>query len=139
MAAVLLADTRVAGQILFADQQHQDAFFAQHIMIAQVFIAQRQAIHPLRDQRLDTVLNAIGVAVVGEAGGQPIQQPEAFIHLAQQQATPIRRDTSAVESTDHLASTQGVKFQLLGITLCRHRPLSWWSHKVLFALALCAR
>lgn len=79
MAPVPLADTRLTGQVLFADQQGQRAVFAQHIVVVETFIAQCQAIHPLRHQCLDTVLNTIGIAVVGEACGQPIQQAEALM------------------------------------------------------------
>jgi hypothetical protein len=39
VASVLLADTRLTGQVLFADQQSQRAVFAQHIVVVEIFIA----------------------------------------------------------------------------------------------------
>ena len=82
-----------------------------------------------------------GMIGYAEADGQPVQRTEAFIHLAQQLATPPS-DVIRPPSNRPITSRrprEGVKFKLFGITLRLHRPLSWWLHKVLFALVLCTR
>lgn len=84
-----LAHALLAGQILFADQQRKDAVFTRRIVVVQVPIAQPLSIDPLCDQCLQAVLDGIGVAIVGEADSQAIQQTDAFIYLAQQQSADI--------------------------------------------------
>ncbi len=106
-------------------------------MVVQVFVAQRQAIHPLGHQLPYAVFDTLGIAVIGKTIGQAIEQSNAPIHLAQQQPTTVRCDAPAVKTPDHLASTQGLKFQLFRFTLCIHRPLSLVAGKCLVALALC--
>jgi hypothetical protein len=106
-------------------------------MIVEILIAQGQAIDPLRDQRMSAVLDTVGVAVIGEATGHPLQQTYPLINLPQQQSTTVGSDPAAVKTTHHIAATQCVKFQLIRGTLCWHRPSLLFARKVLFALTLC--
>jgi hypothetical protein len=88
---------------------------------------------------MNAVFDAVRVAVIREAGRQPIQQPNTSIDLPQQQSTAVRRDPTAVETTDDFPSPQGVKLELLKRTLCPLRPLPLCVRKCLVALTLCTR
>ncbi|WP_419606037.1 hypothetical protein [Thiolapillus sp.] len=63
------------------------------------------------------MFDALGVAVIGEASGQAIQQADTLIHLAQQQSATVRSDSPTVKAANHLAPTQGLKFQLFWFAL----------------------
>ena len=103
-----------------AHQHRQQPVPTQLVVVVQVLVAQRQTVHPLRDQRSNVVLHAVRVAVVREALRQAVQKPQANVGLAQQQSAAVRGDPAAVEPSDHLASAEGVKSQLPECTLCRH-------------------
>ena len=77
----------------------------------------------LHHQGLDLVLHQLGVATVGEAGGEPLGQPDRPVGLAQQQGAGVRGDRAAVEAGHHLAALDGWKFEQRGATVCRHRGL----------------
>jgi hypothetical protein len=95
-----------------------DPFFAnadtvtpQFLVIIQIFIPQRQPVHPLRHQLLHPVLNALGLPVVPKAGRKLTDNPRPLLHFAQQQPAGVARDRSAVKSTPHFTLVQGMKFQ----------------------------
>ena len=98
---VLLAHPPFPGQIPLTHQQGESAVLAQIIVVVQVFVAQRQAIHPLGHQIPHTVFDALGVAVIGEASGQAVQQADTLIHLAQQQSATVRSDSPTVKAANH--------------------------------------
>ena len=76
-----------------------------------------------------------GRCVAASAGGPTSQAAPA----QQPPTTAVGGDPPAVETAHHLAPPQGVKFQLCGITLCRHRPGSWSFGNVWSALTTCTR
>jgi len=65
--AVGPAGFQLAGQ----DRHHR--IVPQLVMVVQIFVAQRNAEHPLANQRADLVFDQLCAAVVREAGGKPIQ------------------------------------------------------------------
>jgi hypothetical protein len=67
-------------------------------MIVEVFIPQRHPKHALPDQRPDRMLDQVRIAPIDKASGQPIDQSNRFIGLAQQQRPGVRADRAAVES-----------------------------------------
>jgi hypothetical protein len=67
------------------------------------------------------MLNIARVAPVAETLREPMDQPQATIHLAQQQTARVRADVAAIEAGHHCAATNRFKFILLRATLCRHR------------------
>ncbi|MEZ5553242.1 MAG: hypothetical protein R3E82_20340 [Pseudomonadales bacterium] len=110
-------------EIPFTNQQRQHAVRAQPIVIVEICITQPQTVDALRHQRVDTVFDTVRITVIGEAAGESTEHAQPLIHLPQQQSATVGRDPATIEPTDHLTAIQCVKFQLLGITLCRHRPL----------------
>jgi hypothetical protein len=98
-------------------------------VVVQVLIAKRDADDPLHHHRLDLVLHQFGGARVGEAGGEPLGQPDRPVGLAEQQGTGIRGDRTTVEGGHNIAAFDGWKFKQCGITVCRHWGFLWIREK----------
>ena len=96
----------------------------QMVVIVEILIAQRQAKHPLTDQRADLVFDQVGIPMILEAAGKPIDQPDHSIRRAQQQAAGVRRDHPAIERRFDTATFNGCKAEQIRDTLCRHRRSS---------------
>ena len=90
-------------------------------MIVEVLVAQHQAEDPLAHQGLNLMLHIPRIATVAETLGEPTDQPQATIHLAQQQTTRVRGDVAAIEAGHNRAAANRFKFILLRGTPCRHR------------------
>ena len=97
----------------------------QLVMVVQVLIAERDANDALHHHGLDLVLHQLGAAGIGEAGGEPLGQPDGPIGLAEQQGAGIRGDRATVEARHHRAAFDGWKFKQGGVTLCRHWGFLW--------------
>ena len=108
------------GQVGLARPERQQAVAAQRIVIVEVFITQGNPAHPLGDHLQHRVLDLPGVAIIGEAVGDALRQPQAAIHLAQQDGAAIGGEPAGIETTDDLTTTEGVKFELRRRTLCVH-------------------
>jgi len=94
---------------------------AQHIMVVQIFITQRQPEHPLAHQRRHFVLDQRLVAAIGEAARKPVNQSDRPIRRSQQQNPGIRRDRPAVKRGHHGATFNTCKTKQIRATLCLHR------------------
>ena len=99
-----------AGQRFAVGPQHRAQLPRQHrkrrvlaqlVVIVQVFIAQRQAEDALPHQGLDLMLDIARVASIDEAVGKATHQPDAPVHLSQQQRACVRGDVPAVETGHH--------------------------------------
>jgi hypothetical protein len=75
-------------------QRRENWILTQLVVVVEVFIAQHQAEDPLPHHRLDPMLDIARVTPVAEAAGKPTNQPQAAIHLAQQQTTRVRGDVA---------------------------------------------
>jgi hypothetical protein len=102
-------------------QRCKGGILAQLVVIIEVLIPQRQAEDPLPYQCLDLMFDVARIAPVAEASGEPTHQPEAAIHLAQQQAARVRRDVATVKAGHNRSSINRFKFEQLRGTLCLHR------------------
>jgi hypothetical protein len=123
------AQRRLAGQRRavaasrrqLARQRRQHRIVAQLVMVDQVFVAERDADHPLHHQRLDLMFHECRVARIGETSRKSPRQPDHPVSCAEQQRTGIRRDATAVERRNHLAPIRACKPEQRCATLCRHR------------------
>lgn len=70
----------------------QSQIIAQAIVVVQVFIALAQTEHPLAQQLFRLVFYQQRAARVGEYPGGRVQQPQAPIHLSEQQQPAVRTD-----------------------------------------------
>ena len=90
-------------------------------MIDQVFVAQRDAHHPLADQRAPRVLDQVLTAPIAKAGGEAVEQPHRSVRRTQKQRTGIRRDRPAAKIGHHNAAIDPSEVERILDTLCRHR------------------
>lgn len=92
-------------------------------MVVQVFIALAQSEHALAQQLLRLVFDQQRAARVGECSGDRIQQPQAPIHLAEQQQPAVRTDRATPEIRFDYTASETPKFNLICGTLWhRHSP-----------------
>jgi hypothetical protein len=104
-----------------AGQRREHRVVAQVIMVDQIFVAERDAEHPLRHHRLDRVLDLrLGPAVL-EAGGEPCDQADRPIGRAEQQRPGIRGGLAAVKRGLDSTALNRCKPEQVSATLCRHR------------------
>ena len=94
---------------------------AQLVVIDQVLVAQGKPKHPLTDQAPYGVLDQIGIAVIGEAVGKPLDQPDLLIGGAEQHCPGLRGHPPAVKGRHHLPSFNRCKAKQIRATLCLHR------------------
>jgi hypothetical protein len=94
---------------------------AQLVVILDVFVAERNADHALPDQLRQAVLHLLRTAMIDEAAGQPLDQPDRPVGLAQQQGPRVRGDRPAVEGGHHLAAVESFKLEPIWTTLWLHR------------------
>ena len=81
-------------------------------MVVEVLVAQRQGVDPLGDQLLDGVFGEVGVAVVGEAGGELADDPGESLGLAEQQGAAVGGDVAAVEVGEDFAGAEHGKVEV---------------------------
>ena len=81
-------------------------------MVVEVLVAQGQAVDPLGEQFLDGVLDEVGVAVVGEAGGELADDPGESLGLAEQQGAAVGGDVAAVEVGEDFAGAEHGKVEV---------------------------
>ena len=67
------------------------------------------------------MLDVARITTVGEASSEPTDQPQAAIHLSQQQRPRVRGDVAAIKTGHHRPALNRFKFEQRRITLCRHR------------------
>ena len=79
----------VAALLQAAQHRAQQRILAQRVVIVQILVAQRQAEDALTHQRLHLVHDVGGVAVVGEAGRHPAEQPDRLVGQAHEQRAAV--------------------------------------------------
>jgi hypothetical protein len=85
------------------------------------------------------MLHVQRIAVISEAPGELLQNPEPPVHLAQQQCPAIRAQLSAVKLRDHIPPSNRLETELLGRTLCLHNAAAPVLLMLLLTLNLIAR
>ena len=125
----LAGERRQAGplrlQLPELDAEHRVA--AQVIVVDQVLVAERDAEHPLADQRGQLVSDAPGRTPVAEKAGEALHQPDRPVGRAQEQRAGIRTDRAAVEIGHQLAAIEPCKQHRFRapLRLRRGRSSSW--------------
>ena len=98
LAAIFASASILAGRIGLAHQHGQKRIVAKGVMVVEVFVAQGQGEYPLGHQFGHGVFDPLGIAVIGEAGGESPQNAGLGFHLPQQESAGVRSDGPAVES-----------------------------------------
>jgi hypothetical protein len=112
---------RVLVAFELAEQHAQHRIVAKPVVVVQILVAERQAEHPLPDQRPQRMHRQERAAMVRETRGEPIRQPDRLVCLPQQQRAGVRRHHPAVEIRHHPAPAGAPKLHLRRATLRHHR------------------
>src|SRR5581483_1350457 len=127
LAAVGRVAAALAGGVGLADEDGEQGVVAEGVVVEEVLVPQAQAEDALLEEVGEGVLDAVGVAVVGEAAGEALDEAELGLDLAEEQAAGVGGDVAAVEGGGHLAAAEGLKKEFGVGTLCRHEAvLSVW-------------
>ena len=109
----------------FPPSQHpEQRVLAQLLMIVQVFIAQSQPVHPLRNHLQNGMFHSILLAAVQETMRESRQQIQPLIGLPQQQRASVGTDRAAVKPRHHLTRIMGFEFEAGLSTLCHSKSRS---------------
>ena len=112
----------VAALLQAAQHRAQQRVLAQRVVIVQILVAQRHAEDALTHQRLHLVHDVGGVAVVGEAGRHPAEQPDRLVGQAHEQRAAVGGQGAAREigfETPRANAVRGCAAQPRRVTVCR--------------------
>ena len=101
--------TALAASLERVGQQGQQRVSPQIVVVVQVLVAQGNAGDALRQQGPQGVNPEPGVAVIGEARGHPVEEPDKAVDLPQQQRSGVRRDRPAIECGGYPAALEPLK------------------------------
>ena len=104
-----------------AAQHRHHRVVAQLVVVDQILVAQRNPNHPLADQSRYRVLDQLRRAVVREAAGKPLDQPDRPVGGAEQHRPSIRGHPAAVKLGHHRAPFHACKAKQIRATLRPHR------------------
>jgi hypothetical protein len=99
----LAGERRAVGPLRLepVGEQREHRVVAQLVVIVHVLVAERDAHDPLPDQGRQGVHHLVLLAVVLEARGDPLDQPDGSISVPQQQTAGVRSHCAAVERRHH--------------------------------------
>jgi len=104
-----------------ARHQPEHRIMAQFVVVVQILVTQRDAMHTLGQQCLQAVLHPIRSAAIREAGRNLPGQADGVVGPAQQQGACVGRDCPAVERGCDFTASKGFKLELARVTVCWHR------------------
>src|SRR5262249_51833332 len=79
----------LAGGVAFADDGGQQGIVAEIVVVVEIFVSQGQAIDALSDELLEGVFDELGIAMVGETGGELADDAGEFFDFSQQQGAAV--------------------------------------------------
>ena len=110
-------------RLQLAGQHRHHRIVAQRIVVDQILVAQRDAEHPLAHQGAQLMFDQPPIALIHEAGGEAVDQPNRPIGGAKQQGAGVRGHRPAIERGDHGTVLDGCKTEQIRVTVCGHRGL----------------
>ena len=119
-----------------AGQNRHHRIMAQFVMINQVFVAEREPVDALADERRHLVLDQLSAASIAAAARKATDQINRPLRRTKQQGARIRGDLAAVKSGHHRTPFNGCKSKRIRDTLCLHRGTSPDQLKSLFTQQL---
>jgi len=112
-----------ARGIELADDGGQQGITAEVVVVVEVFVAQGQGVDPLGHEVRQRVLDEVGLAVVGEAGGELADNGGEVLGRSEQQRAAVGGEVAAVEIGDPFAAAEHGTVEAGGGTLCVHRAV----------------
>jgi len=122
LAAILGANAILAERIALADGDGEESVVAKSVVIDEVLVSQAEAEDALLEEIAEGMFEAVGMAIIGEAIGELIEEVEVFIEIAQEQGSRVGGDAAAIEIGEDLAAIEGLESDGGGNTLCHTRP-----------------
>ena len=110
----------------------------QIVVVVEVLVAQGDAGDALRQHGPQGVHPEPRVAVIGEARGHPVEEPDEAVDLPEQERSRVRRDRPAVERRGDPAALEPLKYEGWRLTMCWHRSSRVAAVKLLAQLNLAA-
>jgi hypothetical protein len=107
-----------------AGQHSKQRILPQLLLIIEVFVAQGQAVNPLRQHLLNRVLHLGLLSTVQETLRQARQQIQALVGFAQQQGAAVGTDGSPIEAGHDFPPSEGFKSETGLVTLCHSESRS---------------
>jgi hypothetical protein len=120
LATVADAEAVFAHGIGLADQDGEERIEAESVVVVEVFVAQAQAEDTLAEKVAQGVFDQIGVAMVGEAACEGVEEAEGLIDFAEEQAASVGGDDAAIKGGDDLAGSEVLEIEAGGVTVCAH-------------------
>ncbi len=93
-------------------------------MVIEVAVAQAQGQDALFEEFGEGVLNQLGIAVIGKAGGELVDEVKLGFDFAEEQSAGIGGDGSAVEVGDDVPPAEGLETESGGSTVCHGAVVS---------------
>ena len=104
-----------------AERHTKHRVVAQPVVVDQVLVAERDAEHPLPDQRRHLVDHPLRRPAIREAGREALDEPDRPVGRPEQQPAGVRGDRAALEIRHHRTAIDACESHRLHATLCRHR------------------
>ena len=134
MAPVALPRTVCAGDVMAAHGEREQTVVAHPIVIAQIFVPEREPEEALGEQALEGMLATTGIAVTDEAGCQALGQADALVDGLQQQGAAIGGHAAAIKAGTHFAAALVGKIDC--DTVCGYGVGSWIASNLLITRML---
>jgi hypothetical protein len=83
LATVSGAEAVVAGRIVLADEDGEEGIETKSVVVVEVFVAEAEAEDALTEKVGKGVFNEVGVAMIGEAACEGVEEAEGVIDLAE--------------------------------------------------------
>ena len=88
------------------------------VVIVEVLVTEAQAEDALLEQGDQRMFDKVGIAMVGEAGDERVEQAEPGIDFAEQEGSGVGGDTTAVEVGEDITGAEVLESEGGGDTLC---------------------
>ena len=99
----------LAASIERVGQQGQQRVTPQIVVVVEVLVAQGDAGDALRQHGPQGVYPELGIPVILEARGHPVEEPGEAVDLPEQERSRVRRDRPAVECGGYPAALEPLK------------------------------
>jgi hypothetical protein len=124
LAPIATAWPRLAGGVELAEAGGQPGVAAAVVVVVEVLGAPGQGRDPRGDQLLDGGFEEIGIARVGEAGGELSEEAGEWLGRAEPPGLALGGEVAPVEVGEDPAGAEQGKVEVGGVPLCSPRAAS---------------
>ncbi len=126
-----------AGGVGLIDEDSKQGIVTEAVVVVEVAVAEAQGEDALLEEVGEGVLDAIRVAVIGEAAGELIDKVELGFDLAEKESAGVGGDRSAVEVGDDGPGAEVLEDECGCVTVCHGAVISRVGSKGLSLFPLC--